>query len=72
MPNGICVIEIEAAEYNIFQEKFKNNNYAGLRYGQAFYNHFNLHKMADTVMDKLYELDGDAAVVYISEHFNIR
>lgn len=67
-------MEIEAAAYAKFKESYKKNEYRGQRLGQALCNHFNLHKSTafKDVVDKLYQLDGDEAAVYISEHFNIR
>nr|WP_256326614.1 hypothetical protein [Pseudomonas sp. NFACC13-1] len=43
------------------------------RFGQAFYNFFNLHKLADqTLLTGVYEADGQKATGLISRIFNIR
>ena len=38
---------IESAEYDVFCKKFKDGQFVAQRFGQAFYNHFNLHKLTD-------------------------
>ena len=63
---------IEQSEYTNFVVKFKAGEFGNQRYGQAFYNHFNLHKMKfDNNLQRLYELDGDDARLWIHSLFNI-
>ena len=66
--------EIEHVEYRLFMKRFAEGDYAGLRYGQAFCNHFGLHKSQaiKDIMDKLYELDGVEAKEFVSNNFLIR
>ena len=64
---------IEEAEYRLFQMIHQSGGHSGLRYGQAFFNHFGLHKCVQNknVCDRLYELDGEEAKSYIAEQFII-
>ena len=64
---------IEEAEYRLFQRMHTSGSHAGLRYGQAFFNHFGLHKCIQNkeICDRLYELDGEEAQAYIAEQFII-
>ena len=49
-------ITLEAKSLSIFFLLFKHDNYRGQRLGQAFFNHFSLHKMKDQEQfAKLYE-----------------
>ena len=66
-------IEIERVAYQEFLSHWQAGKYLYLRLGQAFYNHFKLHKMSDQAqLRNLYELDGDAANKVISEVFKIQ
>ena len=59
-------ITIESVAYHEFRDDFTTGKYKCLRYGQAFYNHFDLHKMTDqTIWNKLYEMDGWEAKEFI-------
>ena len=64
---------IEAAEYKNFQRLWADNRYKGCRYGQAFFNHFDLHKMSNPddkfALDRLYEMDGERAKAEIQRLF---
>ena len=64
---------IEEAEYRLFQMIHQSGGHSGLRYGQAFFNHFGLHKCVQNknICDRLYELDGEEAKSYIAELFII-
>jgi hypothetical protein len=63
-------LQLEKWAYLKFQKAFKAGAFSGQRYGQAFYHHFNLHKLADqTQLKGLYEKDGEAAIGTISEVF---
>lgn len=59
-------MSIEEAEYTNFKKMIKEGKFSNQRLGQAFYNHFNLHKMNDQdKLDPLFELDGIPAIVKI-------
>lgn len=63
-------MQIEKAQYLIFMKRFKEGDYKYLRYGQAFYNHFNLHKLTNqNVLCDLYEKDGEYAMKCIHDLF---
>lgn len=40
-------MDIEEAEYQKFQDQFYNGDFGSQRFGQAFYNYFELHKLTD-------------------------
>ena len=57
---------ISKSMYDQFRIALKRGDYANQRLGQAFYNHFNLHKCnPKNVPAALYEADGDAALAII-------
>lgn len=65
---------IEKKEYENFVAEFeKGTKYIGLRYGQAFYEHFQLDKIKNSLTkrryEKLYQLDGVKAKAAIREMF---
>ncbi len=61
---------LERREYLYFLRDYADNKYPHQRIGQAFYNHFKLHKVADQIQFKnLYELDGDVAKRLIIDIF---
>ena len=64
---------IETAEMARFVDLFeaKNSPYDGLRFGQAFYNHFKLERMSDQRMvNKIYSAaDRKAASAIICQTF---
>lgn len=65
---------IEKKYFDDFMETFKRpgGRYARLRLGQAFYNHFNLHKMNHSgLIHALYEKDGAAATAAIHDLFEV-
>lgn len=65
--------EIEAARYKEFQGLWANGSFGQQRLGQAFYNHFKLHAMADqTGLNALYEANSDQANMMIAQLFSIR
>ncbi len=48
-------ITIEEAAYSEFKKLYGTGEFKDLRYGQAFFNHFNLHKMSKaSTYDRLY------------------
>lgn len=53
-----------------FWEAWTAGDYRNQRVGQAFYNHFNMHKVSGDKLElnKLYELDGQAARAWIANH----
>lgn len=59
----MTVLSIEQKEFDIFCLKLSQGEFKHQRVGQAFYNHFKLHKLADQdVLQNLYELDGERAL----------
>lgn len=55
---------ISKSMYQVFCEKWNNGEFAGQRFGQAFFNHFNLHKMtmaSRAPFDKIYNLPDNEA-----------
>lgn len=66
-------MSIEQHEYNNFLKQWKEPSWhRNLRFGQAFYNYFNLFKMKQTPeLEMLYNLDGVEAEKMIREMFDI-
>lgn len=65
-------MSLDPEEYAIFVQLYHNGEYGKQRYGQAFYNHFCLHKISDqAVLGNLYELDGNEAVKKIHSLFDL-
>ena len=65
-------ISIEAKEWDNFIEQWSTPDWRHLRFGQAFYNYFNLHKMKQTKeLDMLYNSDADEASKLIHSMFEI-
>lgn len=63
---------IERFAYQQFKNKWKKGDFKGQRYGQAFYHHFNLHKLVDqSSLMGLYEKDGDEAAALVDRLFKI-
>ena len=63
---------IEKREYDNFCRKFNKGAFGTQRFGQAFFNHFNLHKVEDQAsLKNLYAKDGDHAKNLINEIFCI-
>lgn len=61
---------IEHKDYIRFMSKFKRGGFGSQRLGQAFYNQFNLHDLADqSALKNLYAKDGEHAVNLIKEVF---
>lgn len=66
-------LEIERARHDEFQALWERGQFGGQRLGQAFYNHFHLHKLSDqSVLQGLYEADGEKAGALIARVFLIR
>ena len=66
-------LEIESARYNEFLNLWEQGAFDQQRLGQAFYNHFRLHQLADqAVLQGLYETDGEKAGAVIFRVFRIR
>lgn len=66
-------IQLERAQLREFHSLRSKGKFSGQRLGQAFYNHFQLHKLADqTQLRGLYEADGQQAHQIICQvfHFN--
>ncbi|RON20562.1 hypothetical protein BK660_16030 [Pseudomonas brassicacearum] len=65
--------EIERATYDEFLALWDRGAFENQRLGQAFYNHFRLHRLSDQkLIYGLYESDGKKAMNAISEIFQIR
>ena len=62
---------IEQRKYDEFCRKFKDGKYGShIRFGQAFYNEFNLHRIDDQAsLKNLYAKDGEHAKNLIKEIF---
>ncbi|MCB2250329.1 hypothetical protein [Pseudomonas chlororaphis] len=66
-------LEIEHAAYDDFLSLWGQGKFEKQRLGQAFYNHFRLHRLADQAcLRGLYEADGEKALVVIAGLFQIR
>ena len=74
LPEDGKLFEIEKAEYVSFKTVYHGGSYKHLRYGQAFYNHFAMHKTAQhqDLLGKLYEMDEKEAVEFINTYFIIK
>ncbi|WP_440093628.1 hypothetical protein ACTACL_07475 [Pseudomonas syringae] len=65
-------LEIEMAAYDEILAQWNQGVFKQQRLGQAFYNFFDLHKLADqTLLRGLYEADGKKATAIISKIFEI-
>jgi hypothetical protein len=63
---------IEAQAFEDFLRWYKEGRFHAQRLGQAFYNHFQLHKLTRTpALDAIYESNGDKALELIRATFNI-
>lgn len=66
-------LEIESASYEEFLDLWEQGAFDQQRLGQAFYNHFRLHRLTDqTVLQGLYEADAEKAGAVISRVFRVR
>ncbi|HGN2667548.1 TPA: hypothetical protein ACKR04_002853 [Pseudomonas aeruginosa] len=65
-------LQIERAAHAEFFRLWAEGRFVHQRLGQAFYNHFNLHKLADqTSLQGLYEADGEKASRLIMRLFHL-
>lgn len=64
-------LQLERDAYDRFVKEWYDGGFKGLRFGQAFYNYFFLHKLSDqTGLDKLYNgVDTDKSMVIILDKF---
>lgn len=63
-------LQLEKKAYHDFLKLWRADKFRGLRLGQAFYNHFTLHRLADQdQLRGLYEKDGDEAHKVIGQVF---
>lgn len=61
---------IEQKAYADFCKRFEAGEFGSQRFGQAFYNEFDLHKLADqTQLHNLWAKDGDHAKKSIANIF---
>lgn len=62
---------LELRAYQMFMQDFGDKKFGNQRLGQAFYNHFDLHKMTDqNSLRNLYEKDGREATSLIGLLFD--
>ncbi len=67
------LMEIERAAYEEFEQLWQLGSFDQQRLGQAFYNHFRLHKLNhQSPLHELYEAKGKQALRLISRLFNIK
>lgn len=67
----VAYTSIEKAEFAYFMGKINRGEFGNQRLGQAFWNHFSLHKMADqSALQNLYEKDGEEALNLIRDLFD--
>jgi hypothetical protein len=65
-------MSLEKDAYLKFRRKFDGGEYKLQRFGQAFYNTFNLHRLSNqAVLRGLYELNGTDAERMIEEIFEL-
>ncbi|WP_313430522.1 hypothetical protein [Pseudomonas sp.] len=65
-------LQIERAAYEEFVRLWRQGHFEHQRLGQAFYNHFNLHKLADqAALRDLYEAGGEKASGLILRLFRL-
>lgn len=56
-------LTIEKREFERFQNKFKKGKFGTQRLGQAFYNHFNLHRLTNQeALNNVHSKDGETAL----------
>lgn len=66
-------LEIEHAAYNDFLSLWCQGKFNQQRFGQAFYNYFQLHKLDDqSYLSGLHTADGKKARAVISRLFEIK
>lgn len=59
-------MNISKTLFDEFQKEWREGKYAGQRYGQAFYNHFSLHKCNHgPELDRLYNATDAVAKVMV-------
>lgn len=64
---------IERAAYDDFIALWELGTFDTQRLGQAFYNHFRLHRVSDKrLVDGIYEHDGEEALAAIAGLFDIQ
>lgn len=59
---------LERDRWDEFANAWGTDQFPHLRLGQAFVNHFHLHKMTSFDHSEIYELDGSAAMEWILKH----
>ena len=70
---NLSTLEIESAAYDAFLLRGNQGEFDGQRLGQAFYQHFRLHRISDQAhLYGLYEADGKKALKVISKVFQIK
>lgn len=70
MANDITQLVLEKNAYEDFHAMHRTGSFSGQRLGQAFYNHFELHRLSDQQrLAGLYEADGKSALKIIERVF---
>ncbi len=63
-------LSLELHKYQNFRMKFNNGEFGQQRFGQAFHDYFELHKMTNSEnFATIYEKDGEEAKALISQTF---
>ena len=63
-------MDLEKKQLEVFKNLWFNGKFRNQRYGQAFYNHFKLHKLSNQdSLQNLYEKDGEEAKKLIGKLF---
>lgn len=65
-------LQIERVAYAEFLQLWDSGAFENQRLGQAFYNHFRLHRLSDqSGLNALYEADGKQAMKVLVESFQM-
>lgn len=65
-------MDIESVEYDFFIRNFRQGKFGEQRLGQAFYNHFKLHKLSDQEsVNRIYEKNDKDALNIINSVFRL-
>lgn len=63
-------LQLEERAFKNFMQLYKKGKFGNQRLGQAFYDHFKLHRLVDQKqLNNLHSKDGDAAVSCIRSVF---
>lgn len=63
-------LQLEELEFKEFMKKFKAGKFGSQRLGQAFYDHFKLHRVCNqSQLNNIYAKDGEHAISCIRSCF---